>query len=85
MTNVFSIPSKNVYLDIDASEDDTLTLTVVHEEGKSESVKVDPADLARELITASPVFALAVGDLAKSAIVQFFKDEEDVELGLGIA
>ena len=84
MTNVYSIPSKNVYLDIDASQDDTLVLTIVHEEGKSQEVRVDAADLARELITASPVFAMAVGDLAKSAIVQFFKDEDAELLGLAL-
>lgn len=79
MTNVYSVPDKDVFLDIDARDDDTIVLTIEFDGGKSESVRVDPADLARELITASPGFALSIGEITQKAILDYFAEDEDIQ------
>lgn len=93
MTAVYSVPSKEVFLNIDAQEDDTLVLHIEFDDpegvGRSESVRVDPEDLARELITASPAFALAIGELVQKAVFKYLRDDVAVAEGnleaLGIA
>jgi hypothetical protein len=89
MTNVYSIPSKDVYLDINADDDDTILLTIEFEGGSSESVRVDPTDLARELITASPGFALSIGELVQEAVLKYLREDvemnsEDAESQVGV-
>jgi hypothetical protein len=87
MTNVFSVQSKDVYLDIVGDDDDTIVMSIVEEDGRSALVRVDPADLARELITASPGFALSIGDIVRDTfLVAFAQDaglddrEDDAEV-----
>jgi hypothetical protein len=79
MTNVYSVPDKDVYLDISAEDDDTILLTIEFDGGKSESVRVDPADLARELITASPSFALSIGELVQKAVFKYLREDVEVD------
>lgn len=85
MSHVYSVPTKEVHLDIEAEDDDTILMRIVFDDGNgggsSESVRVDPADLARELITTSPGFALAIGELVQSAVFKYLRDDDAVEDG----
>lgn len=75
MTNVYSVPDKNVFLDI-TDDHDTILMTIEFEGGKSETVRLDPDDLARELITASPAFARSIGKETQKAILAYFAEHD---------
>ena len=70
MSQAFSTTDQNTYADFEEDSDGCIVVTF-ESTGMTFSVTVDPDDLARALIMASPSFATAVGDIAKQAILLF--------------
>jgi len=75
MAHVFSVSDRNTYLDV--VESDTkkhLTLTI-ETPAETLTITVEADDLARGLLTASPSFALGVGEVAQRAILSVLQSE----------
>lgn len=79
MAQAFSTTDKNTYLDVEeASDAPQVTLTIETPE-ETLTITVDVADLARAILTASPSFALGVGEIAQRAITQYLDHENYTE------
>lgn len=79
MAQAFSTSDKDTYVDVIEDIDTGHVTLTIETPTETLTATVEAGDLARALLTASPTFAMGVGEIAQRAIVGFLRGEEDGE------